>query len=88
MKINPTTMLFENLNAIEAAQLEVVTEAIVMHGDISGQFTQSYFREWCKACKFDSDQRQGLLLISAAFPQRALLSLVRHHKEQRHDRNT
>ena len=71
MKINKQTMLFEDISDDEAREMLYFCKDIVLYGKVS---FPDYFEQWIKEFKYD--ERQKTLLISTAFPQRVLLSLV------------
>lgn len=73
MNINNQTMLFEDLSDEEARDLQMTCEWIVLAGKIDGN-ARRWFEIWRKGCGLSEDQ--AMLMISTAFPQRALMSLV------------
>lgn len=76
MNINEKTMIFEDLSNEEADAMLVVLENIVLRGEVPSPFPP-WLKEWMET--FGYNGSQGLLLVSTAFPQRALLSLVYHY---------
>ena len=81
MNVNRDTMLFENLTDFDAMRLRVATEELVQTGHIDPD-ARYFFEVWRASLGFDD--RQGLLLMSTAFPQRALLSLLRRNDDAPH----
>lgn len=75
MKVNSKTMLFEDMTDEEAEDLQKVCEHLVLDGAFDGN-ARHFFEKWRKGSGLTEDQ--GLLTMSIAFPQRALLSLVFH----------
>lgn len=75
-RVNPTSLLFDDLTPPEIAELETLTKQLVLEG--RSIFGQRCFIEWCNVAGFDD--RQALLVMTTAFPQRALLSLVHYYK--------
>ena len=78
MNVNRENMLFENLTDGEAFRLRKSVEEIVLTGKIT-EDVRDFFEVWRVSLGYD--ERQGLLLMSIAFPQRALLSLLRREDE-------
>ena len=74
MNVNRETMLFENLTDDDAARLRKVMDELVLMGHIMPD--AHYFFEVWRIC-LGFEDKQGLLLMSTAFPQRALLSLLK-----------
>jgi hypothetical protein len=75
MKINLTTMLFEDLSYNDANELAKLAEEIIMGKlDWNHRFLQS----WFNTCWKNEDQK--LLVVATVFPQRALLSVVKHYQ--------
>lgn len=77
--VDPKTLLFDDLSASEAVELEIVCRKIVLEGKTD--MLHSSFIAWCKAGEYDD--RQALLVHAVAFPQRGLLSLVKMHKKEK-----
>ena len=71
--IDPVTMLFDDLSDEEAATLQKDVEAIVLKG--TSLWGTEAFRIWCEVMGYDPNN--ALLVMSTAYPQRALLSLLR-----------
>lgn len=80
MIVNQTTQTFEDMTAPEAWALREAVVPMILNGVISEQ-ARIYFELWRRELGYDS--RQGLLLMTTAFPQRALLSLLLFHENQR-----
>jgi hypothetical protein len=74
MNVNQDTMLFENLTDDDAVRLRIVVEELVLTGHIMPD-ARYFFEVW--RTSLGMDDRQGLLLMSTAFPQRALLSILK-----------
>jgi hypothetical protein len=72
-RVDPNTLLFEDLTDHEAEQLRADMEGLVLKGS-RGPIQSSAFQQWTHACGFDATQ--SLLMYSTAYPQRALLSLL------------
>lgn len=73
-EVDKKTLLFTNaLTWEEARELAKFAERIVIEGYVDGDHPA--FKAWSTVAEYDS--RQKLLVYSTAFPQRALLSLVR-----------
>ncbi len=73
MKINTKTLLFEELTDIEKSELLEMTKKIVIEGKLP-PISNPYVSLWMKSLGFED--KQFLVIISTAFPQRALLSLI------------
>ena len=74
MKINNDTLLFEDLTDAEATHLRTITEALVLSGTLP-DWSDPMVDAWMRVCEYD--ERQKLLTLATAFPQRALLSLLK-----------
>lgn len=85
MKINETTMLFEDLTDGEANEIFRVVEDIVIRGYLPPRPLPKWLDEWMN--KFEFNDHRFLLVISTALPQRALLSVIKHQKKQIHAMN-
>ena len=79
MNVNRDTMLFENLTDFDAMRLRVATEELVQTGHIMPD-ARYFFEVWRVSLGYD--ERQGMMLMNTAFPQRALLSLLRRNDER------
>ena len=77
MRVNPVTQTFIEMSQSDYIALRQEIELLVVHGTITERI-RVFFEFWRVALGYDD--RQGLLLMSTAFPQRVLLSLL-HHKE-------
>lgn len=77
MRVNTTTLMFEDITAQEALSLREAIVPLILNGTISEQ-ARIYFEHW--RTELGYDDRQGLLLMSTAFPQRVLLSLLQYHE--------
>jgi hypothetical protein len=75
-RVNKTTMLFDDLDKTEASDLKIIVEDLVLRG--TSCWKHEAFTSWYKTCGFD--ERQTLLMMATAFPQRALLSLVNFYR--------
>lgn len=75
MKINKTSMMFEELTYSERDALLGICENIVLKGEIP--YPNPYFDFWCNELGLGD---RSLLLLSTAFPQRALLSVIQFDK--------
>lgn len=73
MKINQTTMLWEDISSAEREEMQRVAEDIVLRGKVPYP-VPSWINDWLTA--FGYDERQALLVMSTAIPQRILLSLT------------
>jgi hypothetical protein len=74
MRINPKTLLFEELTPSDRDELLEWAERIVLTGGFPPD-DPPWLTEWMRVAGYDD--RQRLLLISTAVPQRVLLSLLR-----------
>jgi len=74
MRINKQSMLWEELTPQEKIELYEWAESVVLRGEIPPH--PSWLIQWFET--FEYDERQRLLLISTAVPQRVLLSLLRN----------
>jgi len=79
--VDPKSLLFTDLTDEEAKSVEALATDIVLHGRPDG--THPAFTTWCNVAGYNSTQ--SLLVMSTAFPQRALLSLVRRAKRSEGD---
>ncbi len=82
MKINTATMLFTDLTSSQADEMQCWAEDVVLRGVIASPQPE-WVTEWFKACGFD--ERQGLLVVSTALPQRVLLSVLLHDQGRRNE---
>ena len=73
MRVDLATQTFKDLTAEEFQELGELVEKLVVFGEFSERL-KYYFSFWCQELHFDD--RQGLMLMATAFPQRALLSLL------------
>ncbi len=73
ISVNKTSLLFEGLTPDECSDLFRLTEALVLRGETPPRECP-FVAKWIEAGGYD--ERQWLLLVGVAFPQRALLSLV------------
>lgn len=73
--VDPTSLLFDDLTEEEADVILKQVEDLVLRGTSGPVFESEAFKAWSAACDFDD--RQTLLVISTAYPQRALLSLLK-----------
>lgn len=78
MRVNPTTMLYENLSAEEVEVLYEILRDQLLTGKII--WNHSLIDQWMKVCAANSTQK--LLMIFTAFPARALLSIVEYYREK------
>lgn len=80
MKVNNTTMLFEELTTEEANELFTFVETLIMTGK-GATIENQFIRAWMETCfpdgVADGWSRHFLLTVSTVFPQRALLSVIR-----------
>lgn len=74
--VNPSTLLFNDLNEEEATFLEAQVTDLVLHGISTNVWDSAPFVEWSRAIS-PFPASQALLIMSTAYPQRALLSLLR-----------
>jgi hypothetical protein len=72
MRVNPSTLLFEDLTDKEAAHLVHLAETVLF---ASTPPSDAYIEAWLKAACPEPHQR--LLHLATLFPARALLSVVR-----------
>lgn len=79
--VDPKTQLFDNLTLVEAEELWVAVRETVLHG--RSLYENQAFRAWCTEMGYT--ENQYILLMSTAFPQRALLSLL--ERSQKFSRN-
>jgi hypothetical protein len=73
-----SSLLFDNLTDIEAETLQKEVEALVLKG--TSVWGTAGFLAWCEAGGFNHDN--ALLVMATAYPQRALLSLLRRKQVQ------
>jgi hypothetical protein len=74
LKINPTTMLFEDLNDFQAEVL--FNLATAMTDTNTANPNHEYFMKWAKECALDD--RQVLFTFSTVFPIKAFQSVTLH----------
>jgi hypothetical protein len=79
MNVNRENMLFENLTDHDAKRLRSAVEELVQTGHIMPD-ARYFFEVWRVSLGYD--ERQGMMLMNTAFPQRALLSLLRRNDER------
>lgn len=72
MKVNKTTMEFENLTSSERNALVELVDSI-LQGRVD--WNSPLLQAWCVACGFEVNQ--GLMVASTVFPAKALRSVVR-----------
>lgn len=77
MRINKTTMLFEDISSDERREMLQFCEQIVLHGKPPWPHP-AWLTEWLTT--FGYDERQALLLMATAIPQRVMLSLLRSER--------
>ena len=77
MTINMQTQLFENISDDEAERMWIWARNMVLHGHFP-PLDPPWITQWLEA--FGYDDRQRLLLISTALPQRVLLSLCERQR--------
>jgi len=73
MKINTETMLVKDFEGTNKDELQFLLKKMIVGGKIDEELWP-IFDEWRNACGIDD--RQRLILISTAFPQKMLLSLL------------
>ena len=74
MRLDTKTQTFFDFDYNEAIRLRVDLEKLILKGEITSQLRDEFFEPWRIGLGYDD--RQGLLLMSTAFPQRMLLSLL------------
>lgn len=74
MRINPSTMLFEDFTLEESQELYKVARELVFDGKVPYPHPE-WLTEWFKVCGFD--ERQALLVITTVLPQRILFSVCK-----------
>lgn len=72
-KVDPTNLLFTDLDAYEAELLKEEVSDLVLNG--TSVWKTKAFSHWLTAGGFD--ERQALLVMTTVYPAKALLSLVR-----------
>lgn len=72
--VNPKTLLFDDLTAPEAEDLQTLAEAIVLDGTTPPR-DNPFLLQWFHV--HPADDHTWLLLVATVFPQRALLSCLR-----------
>lgn len=77
-RVDPTTLLFEDLTDEEATALTTLAERIMFGPGLTQ--TEPLFETWMEAGGFAGEQR--LLVMATVFPARALLSIVRRTKRE------
>jgi hypothetical protein len=77
MIINAQTQLFEDISDDEAEQMLVWARNVVLHGEFPA-LDPPWMAEWLKT--FGYDERQRLMMINTALPQRVLLSLCERQR--------
>lgn len=73
MRIDPTTLLFENIDPETQYEMYRVTKALVLKGEVPHPRPE-WLEEWLRAAGYDD--RQALLAMSTSLPARVLLSLL------------
>lgn len=79
MRINPATLLFEDFTPQEGKEILACARAIVLDGKVPHPYP-AWLDQWMQVAGFEADRR--LLVISTAFPQRALLSLLKEAERE------
>ena len=75
MKINQKTMLFEELTLEEGKEMLAFCESVVLEGKMPHPLPP-WVGQWLDAFDYNTPDR-ALLLLSTAFPQRVMLSLLK-----------
>lgn len=79
MKINPTTLLFEDLTDDEREELRSYAESVVIDG-VFPQPEPHWVAFWAVMAGYD--HRQKLIVMSTVLPQRILLSILPPRQKQ------
>lgn len=79
MRIDPVTLLFEDLTDDEAEDLLSWSARVVLHGEVHP--CPPWVDLWIAVGGYDD--RQRLLLVATALPARALLSVARRSSSRR-----
>lgn len=74
MQIDQKTMLYTDILPVERKEMIEVARSIVLDGKVPHPIPL-WVTDWLKAFDLDTPDRR-LLVLSTAFPQRLLLSLV------------
>ena len=72
--VDPTSLLFQNLDDRSAAELHALCAGIVNEGKLPVWDTDPYWVAWFKAAGLD--ERQRLLVLSTVFPGKGLTSVA------------
>lgn len=79
MKLNKTTLMFEEMTENDLLQVERFCTDIILHGKIQSPLPD-YVEEWLVAA--GGERYNDLLMISTALPQRLLLSILSNLRER------
>ena len=79
MKINPTTMLFEDLETQDIINLRLEVNEIVFNGKVNWE--SPYLKQWLATSHDESKQK--LILASMVYPTRVLLSVLEYFDKNR-----
>ena len=82
MKINKTTLEFEDLNQEERDELLRLAKDIVRKGIVPPWHENPIIEKWMN--EGGLDKYQYLLFISTVFPSRALLAVVEYDESRKH----
>lgn len=74
--IDTKTMLFDDLSDQEADDLLIEVTKLVLDG--TSVYDTTAFKTWCNT--FGYGDREALLVMATAYPQRVLLSLLKRKK--------
>lgn len=78
MRINPTTLMFEDLSPHEADELSIQLENIVTHGKI--EYENSLLKEWFVVAPFN-ELHNKLMGASVVLPAKLGLSLTIYYRD-------
>lgn len=77
MRVDPKTLLFVDLSEQDSIDLISWAENVVLRGHLPPE-DPPWIDAWLAAAKLGDNQR--LLVLSTVIPQRALLSVLHHHR--------
>lgn len=74
MRVDPTTLLFEDIDDAMAVEMFGITEALVLKGTVPNPHP-AWLAEWFRVAGFTGDRE--LLTLATVLPSRVFLSLLR-----------
>lgn len=80
MRVNETTLMFEDLSEDDVDSLVALCDRMVLVGEIPPGWNHPLLKAWLEVCC--PDERRALLMISTVFPGRAALSVCHWYRSR------